>query len=111
MSLELFDLEWYIEGGVFVFALIALGLMVASTVFVFLLWRKGEEDLLFKFIGYILASVALVGGTIAAAQLLGGEEETFLVGSFIFIFCLLGAVGLRLFMVIWNKWISKEAKS
>ncbi|MHA1265749.1 MAG: hypothetical protein ACTSRS_11005 [Candidatus Helarchaeota archaeon] len=40
------SLDWlFVEGGQLVFIGIALGLLGASSIFTFLLWRKGDADM------------------------------------------------------------------
>lgn len=113
MSIEVLDIGIFLEGGLQLIVLIVLGLIAATTVFSFLLWQKGDESMLNRFIGYLCATIGLVGGFIAAMQFVGhGSEEVFLGGAFLFIFATLGALGFRLFFFIWDKWIQpKEAKA
>ena len=111
MSMELLDLDWFIsDGGLAVISGIALGLLAATTVFCFLLWQKGDDDMMNKFIGYLCATIALVGGLIASIQLAhpDGTMDAFLAGSYIFLLATLGGVGFRLFLVIRNKWFTEE---
>ena len=111
MSMELLDLDWFIgDGGLVVISVIALGLLAATTVFCFLLWQKGDDDMMNKFIGYLCATIALVGGLIASIQLTAssGTMEAFMAGSYIFLLATLGGVGFRLFLVIRNKWFTED---
>ena len=110
MSLELFDLEFFFEGGIQIALLVVLGLMVAITVFTALLWQKGEEKMFFKFLGYLFGSIASLAGFLASLQLIFGTEMAFTLCFFIFLVALLVGVGIRIYRLILDKWIVKEEK-
>ncbi len=111
MSLELFDLEIWMNGIVQIFLLVILGLLVATTVFSYLLWQKGEEHMFYKFLGYLCGSIGCVGGVIASIQLIHGTEAVFVLGLFILMFALLAGAGIRIYRFIYDKWILKEEKA
>jgi len=108
--MELFDITGFLNGGIQTIIAITLGLLIATTIFTFLLWKNGEADQFYKLLGYLCGLIATVGGFIASIQFITGSSSVFIIWTTIAIFALIGGAGLRLFILIKDKWFAKEEK-
>lgn len=112
MQEELF--VWLIDGGgLGILCLIAAGLFVVQAVFTFLLWRKGDEKYLFKFIVYAIAAgaILIVGiGFLSFAEN-AITDEAFIGLEVVFLVMACVAGGMQIFFFIRDTWLKKEAKA
>ena len=112
MSLELLDLNLFLfEGGMLTLVIIAGILLVVKSVFLFLMWDRVNMKYFLNFLSYVLASVGvLIGGVFSAGLLIGSAEEeiAYIGGMLLFILPLLASAGLKTYLFIDSKWISKE---
>jgi O-antigen/teichoic acid export membrane protein len=107
---------WFLGagGGLIGIVLIAAGLFAVQAIFTFMLWRKGDENYLFKFIVYAVAATGLVVGAIT--YIIGVIQEDLTSGAltggiavFVIMACVAG--GLEIFFFIRDTWLRKEAKA
>ena len=107
--------EWLLgDGGLLMFSLIAAGLFVFQGILTLLLWRKGEEKYLFKFITYFIAAGAILVGSIIYIVVIFGEgmpSSTFTGLIAVFVIMAAVACGMQIFFFIRDTWLQKEAKS
>lgn len=115
MTIELLDLElFFMGGGLFAIILIAGILLAVKSVFIFLMWDRSNIKYLINFLAYVLGAVGvLFGGLISAGLLMVSSEvpEAYVAGMLLFIIPVLASVGLRTYLFIDTKWLSKEEKA
>jgi hypothetical protein len=105
-------LDWLLEdGGIVTLSLIVAGLFIVQAVFTFLLWRKGDETYLFKFIVYAIAAAAILiadfGFIVGPLNELIPEEAWIAnVGVFLVVACVAG--GMQIYFFIRDTWLKKE---
>ncbi len=109
-------ITWFLDdgGGLIGMVLIAAGLFVVQAVFTFLLWRKGDEKYLFKFISYAIAATTLIIGAITWIQTMIMEDISMeaLIGlAAIFLIAVCIAGGIQIFFFIRDTWMKKETKA
>jgi len=100
------------DGGLVTLSLIAAGLFVVQAVFTFLLWRKGDEKYLFKFIVYSIAAGAIFIidiGYLSLYKVITDEAFIGLEVVFLVMACVAG--GMQIFFFIRDTWLKKEAKA
>jgi hypothetical protein len=106
-------LVWLVDdGGLAIIGLIAAGLFVVQAVFTFLLWRKGDEKYLLKFIVYAIAAGAIL--IVSFGLMLFYDvitDEAFIVFEVIFVVMACVAGGIQIFLFIQDTWLKKEAKA
>jgi len=114
MSIETMDIEQFLEtGGLFIVVLIAGILMVLITVFTYLMWDKDDKSYLLKFLSYLFATLGvLLGAGMTSGILIGLSEATaiYVAGMLLFILPVLASIGIRTYLFIRDKWLSKEDK-
>ncbi len=101
------------SGPLFALTLVAGILFTIQTVFIFLLWRKGEKAYFLKMISYAITSVGLIISSVIAFILIsGGSHNALMTFGLIFftIFAPVAAV-ISILDYIWQKWLKKEGKA
>jgi uncharacterized membrane protein len=110
MQTEIVD--WlFNDGGLVILSLIVAALFVVQAVFTFLLWRKGNETYLLKFIVYAIAAAAILIADFGFA--LGPLNEVISMDAWIgfsFVFLLMAGVagGIQIYFFIRDTWVRKE---
>ncbi len=114
MSLELLDLVTilYENGGLAIFGFIAAVFFGLQTYFCFMLWKKGDESYLERFISYHIATVVFLFSSINYVIVMREPYNHALI-IFTMFFLLIGAAvaaGMQIFVFIRDKWVRKEEK-
>ena len=93
-----------------VLVLIAGGLLVAQAVFTFLLWRKGDDSYLPKFIALSIAAFVVLMMGIGWLVMMEGDPSSAFVYTLagIFLFVAPIAIGIQIFIFIRDTWFPKD---